>query len=85
MSAVCDPVQVSRLRKTHYVIIQGRPCKIIEVRPRNNSTINVFGLDIFTGTRYEMEEKSDAEVQMPTLYVPTYKVLDIVFERTKWL
>lgn len=41
------PVRVTVLRRNGYIMLHGRPCKIIESESSGNA-INIVGIDIFT-------------------------------------
>lgn len=75
------------LKRNGYVVINDRPCKIVEISQAGYRTdkrpyVNLFiaGSDIFTGQKYEMRCKSNEIIKVPLVETKVYDLLDLTVE-----
>lgn len=66
-----------------YVLMQGRPCKIVEMsasrRNRHgHSKVHLVGIDIFTGKKFEDMSASTHEVEIPEVSRGEYRLVCIL-------
>lgn len=76
------PQQASACRKGGYIVINGRPCKIIEMSTsktgkHGHAKVRFVALDIFTGKKMEMIESSTHNVMIPRVTRVEYQLVDI--------
>ncbi|ELP91580.1 eukaryotic translation initiation factor 5A-1, putative [Entamoeba invadens IP1] len=77
------PMQCSALRKGGYVVIKGRPCKLVEMSTsktgkHGHAKVTYFGYDIFTGKRLDDACPSTHNVEVPDVKRTEYPLLDVV-------
>ncbi|KAL4803114.1 eukaryotic translation initiation factor 5A [Aspergillus unguis] len=62
-------MQGSQLHKNGYVVIDGRPCKIVEISfpqgDNGDSFVDLVGIDIFTGKRLDHRSLSTDNFDVP--------------------
>lgn len=69
-SSNCIPSQASGLRKGGYVVIKGKPCKIVQmtsskVGKHGHAKTQLVGIDIFDGKKYEIYCPSGHTLSVP--------------------
>ncbi|MFB7178597.1 translation initiation factor IF-5A [Streptomyces sp. NPDC056257] len=69
-------VKASALKKNGYVILKGFPCKIVDMS-NSGDKVNLTGIDVFTGKKYEDKSSSTAEVDVPVVTRTEYRLCDI--------
>ena len=76
------PVQCSALRKGGFVVIKGRPCKVVDMSTsktgkHGHAKVNLTALDIFTQKKYEDMSPSTHNVDVPIVVRNELQLIDI--------
>ena len=81
-SSLTYPMQASSVRKGGYAILKGFPCKVMDMSTsktgkHGHAKVNMTGVDIFTGKKYEELFGSTHNVDVPNVERADYQLIDI--------
>ena len=76
------PQQAGTIRKNGYVVMKGRPCKVVEVSTsktgkHGHAKCHFVGLDIFTGKKIDDIVPSSHNCDVPHVTRTDYQLIDI--------
>lgn len=83
-------VGVNKLKKGGYCLIEGRPCRVVDIvksKPgkHGHAKASITGTDLFTGKRYETHMPTSHEIEVPFVDRSEYELINIDDDYTQLL
>ena len=83
-------IPVNKLKKGGYVIIEDRPCRVVDIAKsktgkHGHAKASIAGSDIFTGRRYETHLPTSHDIEIPFVDRSEYALLNVDGKHTQLL
>jgi translation initiation factor 5A len=83
-------ISVNHLKKGGYVMLQGRPCKVVEIKiskpgKHGPAKANIAGSDLFTGDRLVAHLPTSHDIEVPLVKRQDYQLINIDGRNTQLL
>ena len=84
------PIRAGEVRKGGYVMLKGKPCKVISVSisktgKHGHAKANIVGLDVFTNKKYQELSPTSHNMTAPAMYRSEWQLTDVSREGTMTL
>jgi len=79
------PIEAHHVKKNKYVMLKGKPCKIVDVKTsktgkHGHMKVNITGMDVLTGKKYNDVQPGHANFTEFKIDKAEYQLLDITAE-----
>merc|ERR1719261_1085817 len=76
------PIRAGEVRKGGYVMLKGKPCKVVEVSvsktgKHGHAKANIVGIDVFTGRKYTEISPTSHNMVAPTMFRSEWQLISI--------
>lgn len=83
-------IPVNKLKKGGYVLIEGRPCRVVDITKsktgkHGHAKAGIAGTDLFTGRRYETHLPTSHDIEVPFVDRQDYALINIEDQHTQLL
>lgn len=83
-------IPVNKLKKGGYVLIEGRPCRVVDIAKsktgkHGHAKASIAGTDLFTGRRYETHCPTSHDIEIPFVDRQDYALINIDGNNTQLL
>jgi translation initiation factor 5A len=83
-------IPVNKLRKGGFVLIEHRPCRVVEITKsktgkHGHAKAGITGSDIFTGKRYQIHIPTSHDIEVPFVQRQDYQLINIEGDDTQLL
>ena len=76
------PIRAGEVRKGGFVMLKGKPCKVVEISisktgKHGHAKANIVGLDVFTGKKYNEISPTSHNMTAPAMFRSEWQLTDI--------
>merc|ERR1712187_822629 len=76
------PIRAGEVRKGGYVMLKGKPCKVVDVSisktgKHGHAKANIMGFDVFTGRKYVEISPTSHNMTAPTMFRNEYELVSV--------
>jgi len=89
-TAMTVPIRAGEVRKGSFLMMKGKPCKVIEISisktgKHGHAKANIVGLDVFTNRKYNEISPTSHNMTAPAMYRSEWQLTDVSREGTMTL